>query len=107
MPTPAPTPPTPAPAEPVHVPLDKLAPDAEVNAVLCADHRDPFAFLGMHPAWYEGPMVVRAFLPWAKGATVLDAATGAPVARMERIRDEGFFAGTVQGRTARSLAGGR
>lgn len=82
------------------MPRDKLAPDGEVDAVLRADHRDPFAFLGMHPAWYEGPMVVRAFLPWAKGATVLDAATGAPVAQLERIRDEGFFAGAIQGRTA-------
>lgn len=86
------------PAEPVHVPRDKLAPDGDVDAVLRAEHRDPFAFLGMHPSWYEGPMVVRAFLPWARGGTVLDAVSGEPVGRLERIRDEGFFAAVVQGR---------
>jgi len=84
----------------VHVPHDKLAPDHEVNAVLAADHRDPFGFLGMHDSWFGGPVIVRAFLPWAKAVTVLDAATGAPVGRLDRIREEGFFAGAVQGRTS-------
>ena len=96
---PAPPAPAPKPAEPVHVPRDKLAPDGDVHAVLSADHRDPFAFLGMHPAWFDGPMVVRALLPWARGVKVLDAATGDVVGTLERIRDEGFFAGAIQGRT--------
>ena len=92
---------TPAePPKPVFVPLDKLAPDQEVNAVLAAVHGDPFAFLGMHPAWYEGPMIVRAFLPWARGGEVIDATTGEAVARLDRVRDEGFWAGAVQGRIA-------
>ena len=86
------------PPKPVYVPADKLAPDQEVNAVLSAAHGDPFAFLGMHPAWYEGPMIVRAFLPWAQGGEVIDATTGEAVARLERVRDEGFLASAVQGR---------
>ena len=86
------------PPKPIYVPVDKLAPDQEVNAVLSAAHGDPFAFLGMHPAWYEGPMIVRAFLPWARGGEVIDATTGEVVARLERVRDEGFWASAVQGR---------
>ena len=90
----------PPPPKPVHVGSDVLAPDGEVNALLAADHRDPFAFLGMHDSWYGGPMLVRAFLPWAKAVTVLDAATGEPVGRLDRLREEGFFAGAIQGRTS-------
>ena len=90
----------PIPPQPVHVGHDVLAPDGEVNALLAADHRDPFAFLGMHDSWFGGPMLVRAFLPWAKAVTVLDAATGEPVGRLDRLREEGFFAGAIQGRTA-------
>ena len=35
-------------AEPVTVPPEALAPEHDVAAVLAADHRDPFAFFGMH-----------------------------------------------------------
>ena len=75
----------------------RLAPEGDVNAVLYADHRDPFAFLGMHALGPDGPLVVRAFLPNAGTVTVLDAATGEPVTELERIRDEGFFAGGISG----------
>jgi 1,4-alpha-glucan branching enzyme len=80
---------------PAQVDYHRLAPDGDVNAVLYADHRDPFAFLGMHALGPEGPLVVRAFLPSATSVTVLDAASGEPVTTLERIRDAGFFAGGI------------
>ena len=85
------------PPGPAYVDRHRLAPDGDVTAVLYADHRDPFAFLGMHALGADGPLVVRAFLPNAGSVTVVDAATGEPVSELERIRDEGFFAGGISG----------
>jgi 1,4-alpha-glucan branching enzyme len=80
---------------PAPVDRHRLAPESEVNAVLCADHRDSFGFVGMHAIGSEGLLVVRAFLPTAGSVIVLDAATGEPVTTLERIRAEGFFAGGI------------
>src|SRR5512147_438043 len=85
------------PPGPAQVDHHRLAPEGDVNAVLYADHRDPFAFLGMHALGPDGPLVVRAFLPNAGAVTVLDVATGQPVTELERIRHEGFFAGGISG----------
>jgi 1,4-alpha-glucan branching enzyme len=87
----------PAKRRPGPAPVDYhwLAPEGEVNAVLYADHRDPFSFLGMHAVGSEGLFVVRAFLPTTTSVTVLEAATGEPVTTLERIREAGFFAGGI------------
>ena len=45
-------------------------PTLEVGALLTADLRDSFGFLGMHRLAGDGPMVVRVFLPWASAVTV-------------------------------------
>jgi 1,4-alpha-glucan branching enzyme len=56
-----------------------------------ADHPDPFGYLGMHETG-EG-VVVRAFLPGARAAEVIDRASGERVATMRQIHDAGVFAG--------------
>ncbi len=88
----------PPPAAPKIKPVtrDVLAPDADVGAVLSADHRDPFAFLGMHAIAAGGPLIVRTFQPKARVVAVIDAASGRVAGTLERIRDEGFFAGTIE-----------
>ncbi len=77
---------------------DELAAERDVAAVRGADNRDPFAFLGMHRVDAQGPLVVRAFLPGADEVGLVDAATGAVVATLDKIDDVGMFAGAVPGR---------
>jgi 1,4-alpha-glucan branching enzyme len=69
-----------------------------VAAILRADHADPFSFLGMHYDKSEQAVVVRAFLPEARSAAVIDSATAEPVAELQRVHEAGFFAGPVAGR---------
>jgi 1,4-alpha-glucan branching enzyme len=72
-----------------------------VEALLSADHPDPFAFLGMHSEAGGRAVVVRAFLPGARKVAVVDAATGSAVAELRREHEAGFFAGPVKGRRDR------
>ncbi|SUS06206.1 1,4-alpha-glucan branching enzyme GlgB [uncultured Defluviicoccus sp.] len=91
-----------APAAPKLPPLSpaELAPDGDAGAILSADHRDPFAFLGLHSVQPSGRLVLRAFLPQAKSVAVVDRATGEVVATLERVREEGLFAAAIDGRSA-------
>ena len=65
-----------------------------MDAVVSAEHRDPFGFLGMHEE--EGGLAVRCMLPTAAAVSVVDAATGETVASLPRQRPEGLFAGRVE-----------
>lgn len=96
-PRPAPAP-GPAADAPV-VPAEALAPAEAVAAVLAADHRDPFAFFGMHRFGGDGPLMVRAFLPDAEAVAVVDTATGEVAAELPRVHEAGVFAGVVTGRS--------
>jgi len=69
----------------------------DVAAIAHAGHGDPFAVLGMHAA--DRNVTVRVFLPQAGRVEVIDAATGKAVADLPRVDSDGFFAGTVAGRT--------
>jgi len=64
----------------------------DVNRVAYGDHTDPFRVLGMHRVSLGGEirLVVRAFLPGAEHAWVVDAGTGETLA-MERVSPAGFF----------------
>ena len=81
------------------MPAAELAPTGDVEAILKAEHRDVFGFLGMHVTMPSGRLVVRAFLPQAHAVAVVDRATARVVANLDRIADEGLFAGPVDGRT--------
>lgn len=70
----------------------------DVEALLNADHPDPFAFLGMHSTPAAGTLTVRAFLPDANEVELIDSSNGKSVARMEKVHDEGLFVAEVKGR---------
>lgn len=69
----------------------------DVEALLNADHADPFSFLGMHSAATEGTLTVRAFLPDATSVKLLDIASGKPLLQLEKVHDEGLFVGDIRG----------
>jgi 1,4-alpha-glucan branching enzyme len=70
----------------------------DVEALLNADHPDPFSFLGMHVTASGRALTVRVFLPEATGVAVLDVAGGNPILHLEKVHDEGLFVGAIQGR---------
>jgi 1,4-alpha-glucan branching enzyme len=70
----------------------------EVQALLNAEHDDPFAFLGMHLTEDDSPVIVRAFQPEAQQVEVLDAVSGEVVAKLEKAHDEGLFVGRIPNR---------
>ncbi|MGF1639672.1 MAG: 1,4-alpha-glucan branching protein GlgB [Rhodospirillales bacterium] len=79
-----------------------LAEAGDIHAVVTADHRDPFAFLGMHELRHpDGPLVVRAFLPQATRVVVVEVAANRGVAELARIHEAGLFAGVIEGRKER------
>ncbi len=86
----------PAARQPVASPLR-----AGIEAIVQADHGDPFAVLGMHQDGPDGPLEVRAFLPGARRVWVVDAASGDPAGEAEKVHDEGFFVATLPGRRER------
>jgi 1,4-alpha-glucan branching enzyme len=55
--------------------------------------RDPFDVFGMHEE--DGELIVRVFLPWAKGVEVVDLASGEVVAVLQKVNAAGLFAGGV------------
>ncbi|SUS06218.1 1,4-alpha-glucan branching enzyme [uncultured Defluviicoccus sp.] len=74
--------------------------EAEIDRILNADHGDPFSILGMHKDPAGGTeVVVRTFQPRARRVSVVDSATAKVVAELPEVREEGFFAGPVKGRT--------
>ncbi|MEM8550820.1 MAG: 1,4-alpha-glucan branching protein GlgB [Pseudomonadota bacterium] len=70
---------------------DDLPPQA-AEAIVTGRHADPFGVLGQH-TFYDGA-VVRAFLPHAEAATLLDEA-GDKVAKMEKIHPDGLFSAVL------------
>ena len=71
-----------------------------VEAIVRADHGDPFSVLGMHTT-PKGEIVVRTFQPRTLGVQVIDAATGKPVADLTLIHPEGLYEGIVPQRANR------
>ena len=65
---------------------------AEAEAVVRAEHGDPFGFLGMHRA-EGGTVEVRTFQPRALRVWVVDTATGKATTELARLLPEGFFCG--------------
>jgi 1,4-alpha-glucan branching enzyme len=66
---------------------------ASVSALMQGDHQDPFSVLGMH--WHNGEMVVRAFLPGATMADLIDAKTGRKLAKLRPINSSDIFAAVI------------
>jgi 1,4-alpha-glucan branching enzyme len=71
--------------------------EQEIEAIVGGYHGDPFSVLGPHPIGTTsrlGDWEVRAFLPQATLATVIDGAT-ATATPMERIHHQGLFRARV------------
>lgn len=73
---------------------------SSIQHVLNASHPDPFSFLGMHVDSSDASLTVRAFLPNAVKAAVIDAETGESVSAMRRTHKNGFFSAKLKDRTA-------
>jgi 1,4-alpha-glucan branching enzyme len=74
--------------------MKTTAPLDDAYRVIYTDSHDPFSVLGMHPVQVEGSpaVAVRAFLPVAKEAWVLDRTTDPPrKTLMTRIHVDGLF----------------
>jgi 1,4-alpha-glucan branching enzyme len=65
---------------------------AALDALMAADHGDPFALLGMHEQ--DGAVIVRTLLPGAEAVTVVDA-RGRRVAELTRQDDSALFTAIV------------
>src|SRR6188474_1824436 len=65
-----------------------------IQAIVHANHHDPFSYLGMHQT--ADGLAVRAFLPQARAVTLIDA-SGNPVAEFDRIDPEGLFVAHLKG----------
>ncbi|MGQ9368856.1 1,4-alpha-glucan branching protein GlgB [Azospirillum sp. A39] len=72
-----------------------------IEAIVRADHGDPFAILGMHQAEEGAPVEVRTFLPGADRIEVIDGSTGAVAGEMEKRHAEGFFVAVMPDRRER------
>ncbi len=69
-----------------------------IERIVSAKHGDPFSFLGMHRVPGSDEWEVRAFLPQAKKAFVIDTERGETLAELKRVHPTGVFSG----RTGRS-----
>ncbi|BAQ15612.1 1,4-alpha-glucan branching protein GlgB [Methyloceanibacter caenitepidi] len=67
---------------------------AEINAIAAARHGDPFAVLGPHVCG-DG-VSIRVMMPAAERVDVLDE-SGRALAALEKLHDDGFFAGLIEG----------
>jgi 1,4-alpha-glucan branching enzyme len=74
-------------------------PETEIQALMRAEHGDPFAVLGPHQS-SEG-LWVRALLPGAREVGVVHAASGDPLAVLERQGRSDLFAALVPAAPAR------
>jgi len=75
--------------------MNIIPPQSILDAIIKAEHGDPFAVLGMHPDGSKGEWVVRAFLPGVDKVQVLHRDSGEVVADLEQVHKDGFFAGSL------------
>ncbi|WP_207460306.1 1,4-alpha-glucan branching protein GlgB [Azospirillum sp. SYSU D00513] len=64
---------------------------AGIEAIVRADHGDPFGILGMHQEGEGRPVEVRCFMPGAVRLWIVDRASGDVAGEAEKVHDEGFF----------------
>ncbi len=77
-------------------PIDPIGLDAAFEALMRADHGDPFAVLGPHRV--DGRLEIRAIVPGAVRVRVIDADTGVEAGDLPRRHPDGAFAGPMKGR---------
>jgi 1,4-alpha-glucan branching enzyme len=86
-------------------PTALLTNPSDVDLLIHAAHWDPFSILGLHSVAFgkASGQVVRALLPDAQRAWVVDLSGGEPGVRVEmhRTRDEGFYEAAFRDRKER------
>ncbi|MBF0545233.1 MAG: 1,4-alpha-glucan branching protein GlgB [Candidatus Riflebacteria bacterium] len=77
--------------------MKKFVNNDAISAIIRTDHHDPFQILGCHPIESDGKkaVVVRAFLPDAAAAQVVDFKKGQRY-KMEKLDPAGFFEALIQ-----------
>ncbi len=76
-----------------------LLPDSEINALMRAEHGDPFAVLGPHET--SAGLTIRALLPGARSVTAVHARSGDPLAVLARQGETDLFSALVPAAPAR------
>src|SRR5690606_17578765 len=73
--------------------------EQDIEAIVRGEHSDPFSILGQHRAsLVRGrASVVRAFVPWTEGLSVVDLESG-EARPMERLHPDGFYEAVFVGR---------
>jgi 1,4-alpha-glucan branching enzyme len=86
-------------------PIETLINPSDLQQVVFSSHWDPFGVLGPHEVAIDGRpgMVVRAFMPEARRAWVIDLSRGEPGERveMDRVHPDGFFVAAFPDRRER------
>ena len=75
--------------------------DVDTQALVRAEHWNPFAILGPHQI--NGRVVVRSYLPNALSAELIDAQSGETLAQMEQPQIPGLFVGRLPDRRSYRL----
>jgi len=68
-----------------------------VEAIVGSTFHDPFSVLGVHQAEETGAVIVRAFVPGAQEIAVLEPNSGGVLGALDRLHDDGLFAGVLEG----------
>lgn len=86
---------------PKRTPTPTLSPE-QIDLIVHANHWDPFQVLGSHVVEVDGApaLAVRAFLPEARAAWLIDLSKGEPGTRLplERVHPDGLFERLFPGR---------
>lgn len=67
--------------------------ESQINALVSGNYDEIFSVLGMHQ--HDKSLIVRALLPGAESVDVITSKDGHKVATLERLHDDGFFAGLM------------
>ena len=80
--------------------MEIISEQREIEKIIHADHHDPFAILGIHPVQVDGErgVSIRAFLPEAAEASVVDSQNPNSAYPLSLIHPDGFFELFVQNR---------
>ena len=78
--------------------LTSFLDDEEVCAIVNAKHRDIFSVLGIHHDSNQKGLIIRAFLPEARGVEVIDSKTNNVVVILNLVEKTGLFEGKLEQR---------
>jgi len=67
-----------------------------MQAILDANHHDPFSYLGMHQDHDSGYLMVRTFQPSATAVSIVSKATGRVIKHLKPVAETGLFEVTTR-----------